>query len=306
MQVLLHPSDMPVFRLAVRAAQCRLEIRINDVPVFRDGSGLAQSFEMPVNEWLFQGRNAIRATVSPMEDGSGFGPSASLEIALEHKRAGEAMRTAVELGVLRWSPAPPKFHDHDHDHEESGADGMPLLAEDDDDAPLLALPGKADELTWRTGQPQTRKDKSVQILSLLTLPAPWQASPWSRVRPLLPENGTLVAVRQLVQTFWRGLKHGSFEPLLQHRRQALQASYYLRENYLDEALGFPGLLKTPGWQLQPLRDENLLLELAAGSRIARVTSQNGESPLWLLHEEDGLAAFIDCWWMFHQEWRMIR
>lgn len=304
MQVLLHPSDMPVFRLAVRVAQCQLELRVNDVPVFRDATGLAQNFEMPVNEWLFQGHNNIRAIVAPLEGGTGFGAAASLEILLLHKCSGEAMRNSAEVGVLRWKPDPP----HHYHAEGSGADDeAPLILDDDDDgAPLLALPGRVEELAWRVQAPQVQKDKSVRIHSFLNLPPPWPASPWARLRPLAQDNGTLIAVRQLVQTFWNGMRHGGFEPLLHHRRNALQTSYYLHDDRTDEALGFPRLLRMRGWQLQPLRDQGLELQLAAGSRLARVVDGRGESPLWLLNEESGVAAFIDCWWVFHGEWRMIR
>lgn len=301
MQVLLHPSDMPVFRLAVRVAQCRLELRVNDVPLVRDATGLAQNFELPINEWLFQGTNAIRAIVAPLEDGAGFGEAASLEIYLTHKRAGEAVRNSVDIGVLRWKPEP-AGHTHSHEGEEE----LSLLEDDDDSAPLLALPGRGEDLTWRLHAPQTRRDQSVHLHSRLNLPPPWPACPWARLPPLSLENGTFIVLRQLFQTFWNGLRHGGYEPLLTHRRNALQTAYYLREANVDEALAFPRLLRIQGWHLQPLREQGLTLELAAASRLARIVDEKGDSPLWLLNEQEGAAAFIDCWWMFHGEWRMIR
>jgi hypothetical protein len=306
MQVLLHPSDQPVFRLGVRVAQCRFELRVNDVPVFQDVSGEALNFELPVNEWLFQGHNTIQVVMKPVQEGSGFGSAATVEVLLLHKCSGDAARNTMEIGALRWKPEPMAHSDHDHEHADEAEDEFVLPDDDDDGAPLLALPGKAEELSWRVQSPLALKNAAVRIHSSLNLPPPWQPCPWGRLNPLAANNGTLVAITHCVQTFWRGLRHGGFEPFLPHRRTALQASYYLREAAVEEALLFPQLLKAPGWELQPLNDKGLVLELAAGSRLARVVDEKGDSPLWLLNEADGAAAFIDCWWMFQGEWRMVR
>ncbi len=299
MQVLLHPSDQPVFRLAIHTAGCRLELRINDVPVFRDSSGVSLTVDLPVNEWLFQGSNDIQVLMSPLETGAAFAEHAQVEITLRHKFARDAVRNMIDIGKLRWRPEPEQAHAH---HQEEAT-----LQPDDEDATLLALPGQAEELTWRHGQPQTMTDKSVRICTSLLLPPPWPACPWQRSQPLQEDARTLFAVQGLVRAFHQRLQHGGYEDFLKLRRSALEIAYYLQPAEADEALGFPVLLRLREWSLQQLPEKGLKVEVAGAGRLVRLLNeQSCESPLLLVNETAGVAALLDAWWMFNGEWQMIR
>lgn len=307
MQVLLHPSDQPVFRLSLRAAQCVLEVRLNDVPVFGDVTGAALSLDIPINEWLFQGPNEIQVLLSPLEEGGAYGDQAQIEVILQHKFSRDAVRNATEVGVLRWQrergPVPgPMITEDSVPQEKTGAQDL-----HDEDAPLLALPGQAEELTWRVGEPQKLKNKSIRISTSLMLPPPWPGCPWKRGQLLPADSRTLFAVQGLLRAYHQRLQHGGHDDFLKLRRAALEAAYYLPPAEVDDALGFPPLLQRKDWRLEPLPEKGLKLELAGGGRLARLLDEGtGEGPLILVNEAAGVSAALDAWWMFDGEWKLIR
>lgn len=308
MQVLLHPSDQPVFSLAVRAAQCMVEIRLRDVPVFCDVTGSALSLHLPVNEWLFQGANDIQVLVSPLEDGAGFGSQASLEVVLQHKFARDVQRNLVVIGTLNWKPDPPLPPGHEGHADLQEDSAAQEAEEDDDDAPLLALPGQAEELTWRIGSPQKLRNKSVRIPSTLMLPPPWPVCPWARSQMLPDDQRTHFALHGLLRAFHERMQQGGQEDFIKLRRAALESAYYLQSAAeADDALGFTRLLGQKDWILQPLPVKGLKLELASQGRLARLLDEaTAESPLVLVNEQEGLAAVVDAWWMFNGEWILVR
>lgn len=307
MQVFLHPSDQPVFRLAVRSSQCMVELRVNDVPVFCEVTGTALSLDLPLNEWLFQGMNVIQVLLSPLEEGSAFGSEAAIEATLQHKFARDSVRNVSDIGVLQWKTEPELPHGHLGFEEPAGPDSDPLLEDADEDAPLLALPGQAEELNWRIGSPKKLRNKSVRISSILLLPPPWPACPWARSQSLPDDPRTLFAVQGLVRAYHQRLQFGGYEDLVNLRRQALEAAYYIHGEDADEALGFPALLKRSEWVLQPLPEQGLRLELAGQGRLARLLDEStAESPLVLVNESEGVAAVLDAWWMFNGEWLLVR
>lgn len=307
MQVLLHPSDQPVFMLNLTCSGCVVEVRIGDVPVFGDVSGTSLRLHLPVNEWLFQGSNEIQLLISPAEEGSAFGENAGLELVLLHKLARDAVKNTVEIGRLAWEP--PKLPEHPQAESAAGEDldALPDL-EDDDDAPLLALPGQPEELGWRTGAPRTLKNKSVRITTRLVLPPPWPVCPWARHQMLPEDQRTHFALQGLLRACHQRLQQGVHEEFFKRRRAALESAYYLSTaREAEEALGFPALLHDPAWKLQPLPEKGLKLELAAGGRLARLLDETtAESPLVLVNEEQGVCAVVDAWWSFGAEWVLLR
>lgn len=304
MRLLLHPSDQPIFRLFVRHAGCAIELRINDVPIYRDASGDAAAFEMPVNEWLFQGRNEIDVNLSPLEPGTAFDKSAAARVVLQHKAARDAQKNISDIGTLDWQPPAndhAHHHDHDHDHHEEDAP-----APEDEDAPLLALPGQAEELTWRIQPAHGNRDGSQHVHTVLSLPPPWPVCPWERAMPLSVDQRYLYAVQQSMQTFAESLRMGGWQRFVPHRRAALATAYYLTEAAADEALSLQRLIQE-NWLQAPFPMQGLKLELAGHRRLARLVHEStNESPLVMVNEKEGIAATIDAWWMFQQNWVMIR
>jgi hypothetical protein len=306
MQLLLHPSDEPVFRLGIRAAQCALEVRINDVPVFQDTTGSALNLEMPLNEWLFQGSNFMQCMVSPLKPDAPFGPQAGLVLTLSHKFAREAAKNATEVGVRHWQPERGLV---------PGSPGHADVAQDDeteadelDDSPLLAERGQPDEVTWRHSNSVTLPNKSVRMVSSLWLPPPWPVCPWGASQALTEDYRTLFALQGLARGLHLRLQQKQYEDMFKLRRSALETAYYLdSEAKVDEALGFPNLLKDPNWQLQPMAESGLSLQCAGGGRLVRlVDDKSGDSPILLLNETLGVSAVLDAWWMFDSEWKLIR
>ena len=300
MQLQLHPFDRPIFRLCGSAAQCHVEIRINDVPVLRDTSGLAHDFDIAINEWLFQGINRIDFHLSAGKPDSPFPARASFGIKLRHKTARDTARNVTDIGELAWKPDPAPAHAH-------AAPSPTASSFEDPEVPLLALPGQTEDLQWTCRPPQERPDKSVLISSAMALPPPWPVCPWLRSSVLNTQAGTQRVVTEMLRTLHRTLKIGGWEELFKTRRTALQAAYYLGGDEVDEALGFPPLLIQQEWQIQPFSEGPLMLELAGHGKIARVLDPaTGETPLRFLNESARLSASIDAWWMSANEWLMVR
>lgn len=306
MQLLLHPSDQPIFRLCGSITQCRLEVRINDVPVLRDSTGLAHTFDLAINEWLFQGSNRIDVHLQPTVGDAPFGPKAGFQMKMRYKPARDAVRNQVDVGEMDWKYDPAPAHGHLHGVSNFTPDDT-LPDDFDDGAPLLALPGQAEELIWKISESCTLPDKSVQIGSQLPLPPPWPVCPWSRGVMLAVNSGTHHAVNGMLRSLHHTLNHGGWQELLKTRRAAIQAAYYLGGDEVDAALGFPPLLSAHAWQLQPLPEETLTLELAGGGKLARlVEPATSEAPLVLINSKAGVTASVEAWWMFSGEWTLVR
>ena len=300
MQLLLHPFDRPIFRLWGSAAQCHVEIRVNDVPILRDTSGLAHDFDIAINEWLFQGINRIDFHLSACKPDSPFQPRAVFSAKLRHKTARDTVRNVTDIGELAWKPDPAPAHARIV--PTTNTTGL-----EDPNVPLLALPGQAEDFQWICGLPAEQPDKSVLISSAIALPPPWPVCPWLRGSVLNTQAGTQRVVTGMLRTLHRTLKLGGWEELFKARRAALQTAYYLGGDEMDDALGFPLLLTQQEWQLQPLSEGPLMLELAGHGKIARLLDPaTGEPPLSLLNESARLSATIDAWWMSANEWLMVR
>jgi hypothetical protein len=307
MQILLHPSDRPIFRLGGSVVQCRVEVRINDVPVLRDASDLAHEFDLSINEWLFQGINRIDVRLNGVEKDAPIPARASFNARLAHKAARDAVRNIGEIGKFSWKSDPVPAHEHaGHSHHP---DVYPPdeSAQSEPDAPLLALPGQPEDLHWTVRTPQSQADKSILISTLLPLPPPWPICPWIRGSALASQGGTQRVIIGMMRSVHQTLRNGGWEEFFKSRRAALQAAYYLGGDEVDEALGFPTLLDQRFWQLQPVAESNLQLELAGQGKLARLLDPaTGESPLVLVNESACLSATIDAWWMFANEWVLVR
>lgn len=308
MQVFLHPSDQPVFRLQGFAAQCSVEVQINDVPVHRDASGLAHDFDLAINEWLFQGVNHLEVIIGPLESGAPIVQDARFEWKLLHRICREVVRNTVELGQFTWRPEkPPMAGSSHHVHGEEASSEMHRHEEEHDDfAPLLALPGQTEEVEWKIQRPIELPDKRVRITSTVALPPPWPVCPWASVAPLGTQAGIGHAVSNLLRSLHHTLRHGGWREVMRRKTSAIQAAYYLGGDELDDALGFPLLLNKPEWVLDPLPEKGLILESAGNGRLVRlVDSASGDSPLVLLNTSNRIYATIETWWMFEKEWVLI-
>lgn len=303
MQVLLHPVDQPVFRIRGQAAQCRLELRINDVPVHRDTSGAAHDFDLAVNEWFFQGENRIDVLLSPQEKEAPMPPGSSFELRLLHRISREVVRGTVELGEFAWKPEPPAAG---HSHAAHEASTEPEWQDEHDDSvPLLALPGQPEEVRWRVAPPAVSPE-GVKIAATVTLPPPWPVCPWARLAPL-GTQGVGHAVSNLLRSLHHTLRLGGWREMMKRRTAGIQAAYYLGGDEVDEALGFPPLLNQPGWNLRPLPETRPVLETGGNGRLVHlIDPATGGSPLLLVNETARISATIDAWWMFDKEWVIIR
>jgi len=311
MQVFLHPSDQPVFRLQGFAAQCSVEVKINDVPVHRDASGLAHDFDLAINEWLFQGGNHIQVILGPKEPGAPIVQGARFEWKLLHRICREVVRNTVELGRFTWRPeAPPMAGSSHHAHGEEASPGMHEQEheeEHDDFAPLLALPGQKEEVEWKIKQPVVLPDKRVRITSAVALPPPWPVCPWGGAAPLGTQAGIGHAVSNLLRSLHHTLRHGGWREVMRRKTLAIQAAYYLGGDELDDVLGFPLLLNKPEWVLGSLPEKGLVLESAGNGRLVRLVDPvSGDSPVVLLNRSNGISATMEAWWMFEKEWVLIR
>lgn len=308
MHVLLHPSDHPVFRLRGAVSHCGVEVRVNDVPVHRDMTGRAHDFDIAVNEWLFQGVNTIDVHLAPLEQGAPMTQEAALDLRLMHKVAREAVRNAVEIGLLSWRPEPPPLPGHaPHVH---GAEEMESIVPHEDAeefSPLLALPGQSEELHWAAGAVSKLPEHKMVVRSTLSLPPPWPVCPWSTGTQLGSQAGVQHALQNMLRSLHQMLRLGGWRELMKRRTAAVQAAYHLGADEVDDALGFPSLLGKPGWNLQALPESGLALETAGQGRLVRlVDTATGDSPVVLVNEAAELSAIIQCWWMFDKEWSIVR
>lgn len=304
MQILLHPADQPVFRLCGSAAQCGIEIRINDVPVLREHSGQAHSFDLAINEWLFQGLNPIDIHLQSPEPGSSIPDLASFELKVIYKPARGTVRSQSEIGEFSWRPDPaPELEIAARLHVPADSEESELIEE----PPLLALPGQAEDLQWCPRTPRLQSDKSLRITSTLPLPPPWPVCPWLRGTRHAAHAGTTQVISGRLRMLHQTLIQGIWPEMFKHRRAAIQAAYYLGGDEADDALGFPRLLNQKAWKLQPLPTTPFHLELAGQGRLARLLDPaTGESPLILVNETSQLSALVDAWWMFTNEWLLVR
>ncbi len=279
------------------------------MPVHCDASGIAHQFDLALNEWLFQGVNHIQVILGPVEPGAPFFKTARFEWKLLHRICHEVVRNTVELGLSSWRPdthPPAGGQQHSHgDDDSSGANES--KDEDDEFAPLLALPGQTEEVEWKVQPPSVLPDKRVKISSVFVLPPPWPVCPWAGVAPLGTQPGIGHAVTGLLRSLHHSLRHGGWRELMRRKASAIQTAYYLGGDEVDEALGFPLLLNKPDWTLAPLKEKSLTLDGAGNGRLVRLVDlPTGNPPLILINESNKICAMIEAWWMFDKEWVLVR
>jgi hypothetical protein len=294
--LLLHPSDRPLFSVALRAAGCAVELWVNDVPIFRDSEGASLNFTMPINEWLFRGAGEIQLRCRDLADGVG-----KVTCTLEYRRLRQPWKHSVPIETLRSEDH--GFHPT-REHAHSAAWETDAI-ENAQPAPF----GEPMEFRVRKQLPQWN-DASLILAIKFHLPAPWLSSPWADAAALTEQPNLTYSVRQLTQEFWGILSRGdkaSLLRLLAIRAEALESAYHLNTSEVEEALFIPKLLQTPEWRVAAFPQEELQLEVAGLGKLARVVDPNtGESPLRLINEASSLEATIDAWWAFGNKWLLMR
>jgi hypothetical protein len=291
-QLQLHPTDQPLFSLAVRAAGGAFTLRVNDVPVFAEAAGASLNFVMPVNEWLFQGENRVELEVDSLVEEAG-----ALEVTLEYRRLRQPLRLAISLGTLVYSAS---------EKPEKVPPPAPEAREI-----TLAQPGHPTELEWEAVPTFRRPGGTVVAGGVFQLPAPWPVCPWKEGAELHAEDNLQPAIFQLTQSFHDLLSrrdHTAMLRLAGVRCRGLEQAYSLFGQGLEEALLYPVLLRQPGWRAVPLpAAASLRLEIAGNRRLVRlVTAGTGESPLRLENEAEDLEAVISAWWGFTTGWVLMR
>lgn len=290
----LHPSDQPLFSLAVRAAGCVLDLRINDVPVFREISGGAVDAALPINEWLFRGENEIQCRLHPL--GS---PSARVHVELQHRRLRQPHKHAVRLATMRWEAV----------DFESSARHFEAQAERPSDSSTMTTPGTVTEFIWQSKAAARLPNEGWALAGGFSLPVPWAPCPWEKGAMLSEQPNLKFSLWHLTQEFWgvlAGRDPAAIQRLTTTRAMSLESAYHLAGGELDEALLFPRLLQRPEWKLAPLPDEGWTLEVASGGRLGRIVDENhGDSVLRLINETEGTEAIIDAWWAFTHRWVLV-
>ena len=297
-RLLLHPLDQPLFSVALRSAGGAVELRINDVPVFRDRGDAALNVTLPINEWLFQGTNEIRLEIAETSDGS---PEA--EARLEYRRLRQPLKNSLPLGTLRATT------DSGVGTLDEGDESHTAASEEAAAGPL-ATPGAEMEFFWSVNALRSSREHSRLSAATFVLPRPWPVCPWSDGADLREQVNLKYAVRPLVQNFWSCLARRDLDALLKVsavRAASLEAAYHLGPEELEDALLFPRLLRSSDWAMAALGDEEWQLEIAGQGRLARLVEEtSGESPLRLVNENEKIEAVIDAWWAFTHRWSLMR
>ena len=323
MNVLLHPADQPLFRLVLRASGCDVELRVNDVPLLQESSGGAFHVDIPVNEWLYQGANQL--TLRLIAPGGAFPPGATATLALEHRRLRGLHRQTVECGRLE-APCLANNsghdahdhshheHDHDHDHDHDDPDDPPTQPDagpdEDDDMPLIALPGVAEDIHWKADEPAAPRGASVTLEASFHLPPPWPQCPWGQAAVQEGGAGAQYIMTRQTRALWEILNRrdtGACLQILAGRLAALAASYQLTSAECSRQLFLPDILPDPAWELQPFPAGPLHVEAAAQGRLLRASPVHDIWPLRLVHKGRGVEVSVDAWWMLSGGiWQIIR
>ena len=289
-----------VFSLALRCCGCAVELRVNDIPLFQESQGASVNFTLPINEWLFHGKNEVLLKVTPLPS-----MSAEAEARLLVRRTREQWQNARTVGALQWDArrpaqegAPPSFEPAPEPWEPNDAHGGPdqEMAFQWHDHPPLRLPGT----------------EAVLHRATLHLPPSWLDCPWAKTFQATDHVDLRDSLIDAVTDFRRVLdqkRMGLFWGVVDTKCRDLKFAYDLSDEGVAEAILIPLLLKS-GWHAAPLLPPNRLrLEKAGGGRLHRlVDTDTGESALRLEHAAQRLEAVIDAWWIRStgNEWQIVR
>ncbi len=312
MSHLLHLADRPLFRLALRASGGSVTIHLNDVPVLHESTGPAFHADLPINEWLFQGTNTL--TVRYQAHEAGFQPHHRATLQLDYRRLRAAHRSTATCGtlILDHSALPlfeiPEAYRHLYPPTTPAAE----KEIEEDDFPLIALPGVPDDIHWQATEPRYHQaTQTLTVGATFHLPPPWPQCPWRQATPQDTGAGGVYIIGRQTRTLWEILHRrdlAAYRQLMQPRSHALMAAYQLTEDELTRLLFIPTILADPAWELAPFPTAPLTVETAAGHRLLRATAPTGQPPpLALIHRARGVEALLEPWWMLADGvWQITR
>lgn len=265
-------DDPQYFILKVGVCFCRCDIRVNDVPLLtQDLSRSRVDIELPLNQHVFTGDNTISFRLLPAQ-ASEQAPSQSLD----------SPHVECSIELLRRPYGAPGPDTSLASIVYRGGSSEPFAASSGD-APGVGPLQSVSEPALAAGVRQ--------VLLATAFPE------WRWVRAPVIESGPVTARDLLAEyrAFWSALAAkdtAALRATLASNAREMMAAYYLPD--LDDAwrvIGVDELLRNPDAELKPM-PADLKLELYANGRLARLVTDEGDSPIRFFEGDTGLEAFI--------------
>jgi len=260
----------PVYGLAIHAAGCPYQVRINDCPVTEDEDGYVLTTTMPANRWLRSGLNILSITLQPWARCEG---KCRVRVV-----AGEAERWPhLDMVLAEASLEVPA-----HPGEEVDLSLLP--------------PPVSRHLTFAASLPSRRWA--------------WDAAPaWIPLMQADRDailDGARAFWRCLDARDLPGLE-ALWQEKTRELCQAQHQTEPVRLEFLRANMN--QLLDRTEWELTPFVEDDLLYRMFAHGRLVHLVDRGtGESPIYFLDPEKQVASYIDLF--FYNApgagWRIIR
>lgn len=247
-------GDGPVFELAVKATEIRLELRVNDVPVLRLAGGQASTV-FDVNPHVINGENTLTMIVRPLQRGEEFRRHASAEVTF-HKRLSVSDQTIEPLATLVF--------------EGPGAN---------------AATGFEKSPGYATVIPPVLEPMGLRAIQKFEVSAPFAPWSWMTAPPIVVTESLrselFTAVRR-VHALMKARDIAGLSRECEHQAADWQQAYYLpSEAAAIRMLGVPQTFADQDVSVEDLPDGHFEVELLGGGRLIQLVDHNGDSPLRL-------------------------
>jgi hypothetical protein len=289
----LDLENSPVFKLLIDGAACRFEVRLNDVPILQNETGLPYDVEFPVSEWMVDGENVLSAWIRPpavysedyeeIFDEEGYDEEDSwLKLALVVKKNGADGRLQKKIATLDWLAG--NFKPPMMGHELSSRDGI------FDSTRGFERDEEEGDVTVSECEVSLDEDRKEVVLSrVITLPfphGPWQ---WLAGEEIPDDDETLASLEAEYRKAWSLLSSGdvgAVENLIAVKASEYAAAYYLEsEDEIEDAMAVTLLMQADDLSLASF-GEGVELEVFGDGRLARLIDEDLESPIVFVSPDD--------------------
>ncbi len=285
-------DNQPIFKVLIDGAACRFDVRINDVPILQNETGLPYDVAFPVSEWMIAGANRLSARIRPpavysdeydeLFDQEGYDEEESwLKLALIVKKNKEDPKAQQEIATLEWIAgdfSPPRMgYDSSSDpgirNSERG-----FSPDDDGDVTVSKCEVSFDA-----------ERKEIVLSRVITMPNPHPPWLWLSGEEIPDDDGTLAALTAQYQRVSGLLSAGSVaevSALLVPKAEEYATAYYLEtEEEIEEAMALTLLMQADDLELASF-GADVELQVFGDGRLARLVDEDNESPIVYVDPND--------------------
>jgi hypothetical protein len=266
----------PYYSAHVVASGTPFDVRVNDCPILSGQSGMQNDTDVPINQWVHNGENRLRITLTKCE-----GKQGECDVIIQYIDYDNPDEPAIEVA---------KFV----------ARALPLAADS----------AKESE----SGTTKTQEPTDTTVEDSFSATTPFSDWAWLSVPVVDLSDQDRSTILAKAKEIWQSLKSKNMSQVKQILALKLKEygeAYYNGAEQQAEDLekSYLGYLNDPDWQVDEFKDGNLRLERYGNGRIFLLqNAKTRKSPMLFANKDRTLGHYIPLYFFKDSSgnWQIIR